>query len=110
MKPSTAINDFGAPVVIPKCCQEGEADYEAELCVVIGSDCKDVSVEHALDYVAGYTCGNDVSARKWQRSPERAGGVPQWCFSKGFDTFAPLGPCLVSPEVRPPPSPSSEVC
>ena len=72
--------------------------------MVIGKDAKDVSVEDALDYVAGYTCGNDVSSRKLQRDPKLAGSVPQWCFSKGFDTYAPLGPCLVSSRIIPDPS------
>jgi 2-keto-4-pentenoate hydratase/2-oxohepta-3-ene-1,7-dioic acid hydratase in catechol pathway len=49
--------------------------------------------------VAGFVAGNDVSARTWQRDPAYAGGVPQWCFSKGFDKFAPLSPVLVSPSV-----------
>lgn len=49
-----------------------------------------------MDYVAAYTVGNDISSRKLQRDPNYAGRVPQWGFSKGFDTFAPLGPCLVS--------------
>ncbi|BEI83396.1 hypothetical protein CcaverHIS002_0312640 [Cutaneotrichosporon cavernicola] len=99
IKPGTAHAEYGQPVPIPKCAQEGEADYEGELCVVIGRDAKDVSKEDALSYVAGYTAGDDVSTRKWQRLKERAGGVPQWCFSKGFDNFAPLGPVLVSPEL-----------
>jgi 2-keto-4-pentenoate hydratase/2-oxohepta-3-ene-1,7-dioic acid hydratase in catechol pathway len=51
----------------------------------------------ALEYVAAYTCGNDISSRKLQRDPSLAGNVPQWGFSKGFDNFAPLGPCLVRP-------------
>lgn len=58
-----------------------------------------MSKSSALDYVAGYTCGNDVSSRKLQRDPSLAGNVPQWGFSKGFDTYAPLGPCLVSSEL-----------
>lgn len=69
-------------MVIPKCAQEGEADYEAELVVLVGKDAKNVKKEDALDYVAGYTVGNDMSTRKWQRNPERVGGVPQWSFSK----------------------------
>lgn len=73
-------------------------------CIVIGKDAKDVSVEDALDYVGGYTAGNDVSSRKLQRDPELAGRVPQWGFSKGFDTFAPLGPVLVAPALIPDPS------
>lgn len=82
-------------MVIPKIAQDDQADYEGELCLVIGKDAKDVSVEKALDYVAAYTCGNDISSRKLQRDPKFAGNVPQWGFSKGFDTYAPLGPCLV---------------
>jgi hypothetical protein len=81
-KPTTALADYGDVVVIPKCAQENEADYEAELVAVIGENCKDVTPEEALKYVVGYTVGNDVSARKWQRNPERAGGVPQWCYAK----------------------------
>ncbi len=73
-------------------------------CIVIGKDAKDVSIEDALDYVGAYTCGNDVSSRKLQREPHLAGKVPQWGFSKGFDTFAPLGPCLVSSQIVPDPS------
>lgn len=61
----------------------------------MGKDAKDVSKEDALSYVAAYTVGNDVSARKLQIDRSIAGPVPQWGFSKGFDTFAPLGPCLV---------------
>ena len=71
---------------------------------MIGKDAKDVSTEEALDYVGAYTCGNDVSSRKLQRDPNLAGKVPQWGFSKGFDTYAPLGPCLVSSQVIPDPS------
>ena len=64
--------------------------------IVIGKDGKDISEEDSLDYIAGYVAQDDISARKWQRDPAYAGGVPQWCFSKGFDAFAPLGPCIVS--------------
>jgi 2-keto-4-pentenoate hydratase/2-oxohepta-3-ene-1,7-dioic acid hydratase in catechol pathway len=59
-------------------------------------DAKDVPLEKALDYIAAYTAGNDISARKLQRDPKLAGVVPQWGFSKGFDTFAPMGPALIS--------------
>jgi 2-keto-4-pentenoate hydratase/2-oxohepta-3-ene-1,7-dioic acid hydratase in catechol pathway len=61
-------------------------------------------VEDALDYVAGYTVGNDISSRKLQRDPAYAGVIPQWGFSKGFDTFAPLGPVLVAASEIPDPS------
>lgn len=66
--------------------------YECELAVVIGRACKNVPKERALDYVLGYTCANDVSARDWQI--KRGGG--QWCRGKFFDTFCPLGPRLVT--------------
>lgn len=66
---------------------------------MIGKDGKDIPETDALDYVAAYTTGNDVSARDWQREPGKAGPVPQWCFSKSFDKYAPLGPCLVSTKV-----------
>ncbi|KAJ0159786.1 Uncharacterized protein CTA2_9114 [Colletotrichum tanaceti] len=94
-KANTTVLDHGADVVIPKICQDDQADYEGELCLVMGRDAKDVPVSEALDYVAAYTCGNDISSRKLQRDPALAGTVPQWGFSKGFDTFAPMGPCLV---------------
>ncbi|KAK7619187.1 hypothetical protein IWX50DRAFT_673115 [Phyllosticta citricarpa] len=103
-KPNTTINDHGAPIPIPKLCQDEQADYEGELVIVIGADAKDVPVEQALDYVAGYTAGNDVSSRKLQRDPHFAGPVPQWGFSKGFDKFAPLGPAIVSTALIPDPT------
>jgi len=91
------------PVVIPQVCRQNgpEVDYEVELAVVIGKPCKDVSKEDALNYVLGYTCANDISARKWQG--QKLGGG-QWCFSKSFDTFSPLGPVLVSPTEIPDPN------
>ncbi|CAG7557785.1 unnamed protein product [Fusarium equiseti] len=102
-KPSTTISDHGTNVVIPKLAQDDQADYEGELVVVIGKDAKNVKESEALEYVAAYTAGNDISSRKWQRDPNLAGGVPQWGFSKGFDTFAPLGPALVSSSLIPSP-------
>ncbi|KAG9959877.1 hypothetical protein KCU61_g7003, partial [Aureobasidium melanogenum] len=95
-KPNTCVWDHGADVVIPKIAQDDQADYEGELCIVMGKDAKDVSKEDALHYVGAYTAGNDISSRKLQRDPNLAGRVPQWGFSKGFDTFAPMGPCLVA--------------
>ncbi|KAF4621955.1 hypothetical protein G7Y89_g14391 [Cudoniella acicularis] len=94
-KPATCVTDHNADVVIPKIAQDDQADYEGELTLVIGRDAKDVSEADALSYVAAYTCGNDISSRKLQRDPTFAGRVPQWGFSKGFDTFAPLGPVLM---------------
>lgn len=80
------------PILIPTTLPSDEVDYECELAVVIGRRCKNVSRAHALEYVLGYTCANDVSARDWQL--KKGGG--QWCRGKFFDTFAPLGPCLVT--------------
>lgn len=97
-KPSLAVADHGAPVPIPKVAQQ-QVDYEGELVVLIGRDAYDVKAEDALDYVAAYTVGDDVSARDWQREPGKAGVVPQWSFSKSFDKYAPLGPVLVSSKV-----------
>lgn len=71
---------------------------------MIGKDAKDVSEADALSFVGAYTLGNDVSSRKLQRDPALAGRIPQWGFSKGFDTFAPLGPCLVNSELIQDPS------
>ena len=67
-----------------------EYDYEAELVAVIGKPAREVSEAEALDYVFGYTCGNDLSTRDLQFA---RGG--QWLLSKTFDGFAPVGPCLV---------------
>jgi 2-keto-4-pentenoate hydratase/2-oxohepta-3-ene-1,7-dioic acid hydratase in catechol pathway len=75
-------------------------DYECELAVVIGKLCKNVSKAEALKYVLGYTCANDVSARDWQLK----WGGGQWCRGKSFDTFCPLGPCLVTSEDIPNPN------
>lgn len=75
-----------------------ECDPEVELAVVIGKTCKDVSPEEAMDYVLGYMTANDVTARKIQ------GRGSQWGYSKGFDGFCPLGPCLVSKTSVPDPS------
>lgn len=52
-----------------------------------------------FEYIAGYTVSNDLSCRMWQRDPKYAGNVPQWCFSKGYDGFAPIGPMICSPRV-----------
>jgi len=93
MKPTTSVSNPGEPVVLPAACEHGpEVDYEAELAVVIGRPARDVSVDRALDYVLGYTCANDVSARRWQKM----GGGGQWVRGKSFDGFCPLGPALVT--------------
>lgn len=100
MKGVNAVQHPGAPIALPRSLVSTEVDYEAELAVVIGRACKNASRTNALDYVLGYTCGNDVSARDWQL--RRGGG--QWCRGKTFDTFCPLGPCLVTREEIPDPN------
>src|SRR5436305_6991322 len=82
-----------------KLAQDDQCDYEGELSIVIGKTGKNIKREDALDYVAGYVSSNDISTRKWQRDPAFAGSVPQWCFSKGFDKYAPLGPMMASPKL-----------
>jgi 2-keto-4-pentenoate hydratase/2-oxohepta-3-ene-1,7-dioic acid hydratase in catechol pathway len=99
MKAPTAVQNPGDPILIPTRTASHEVDYECELAVVIGRTAKNVPRAGALDYVAGYTCANDVSARDWQ---VRWGGS-QWCRGKTFDTFAPLGPHLVTPDEIPDP-------
>ena len=92
-KPRTALADpYPADTRIPKCAQDGTSDYEAELCVVIKKAGRDISEEEALDYVHGYTCSNDVSARTLQLA------TSQWSFSKGLDGSCPIGKrtCSVS--------------
>ncbi len=100
MKPTAALNHPEDDIVLPKCSEWGpEVDFEAELAVVIGKAALDVAVESALNFVLGYTCANDVSARRWQKH----GGAGQWGRGKGFDTFCPLGPALVTPYEIPDP-------
>jgi 2-keto-4-pentenoate hydratase/2-oxohepta-3-ene-1,7-dioic acid hydratase in catechol pathway len=100
MKSVSTVQNPGDPIELPVALKSDEVDYECELAVVIGKRCKNVPKEQALDYVLGYTCANDVSARDWQG---KFGGG-QWCRGKTFDTFAPLGPCLVTPEDIPDPN------
>ncbi|MBQ9371856.1 MAG: fumarylacetoacetate hydrolase family protein [Thermoguttaceae bacterium] len=89
-KASSAINYYGADILIPDCSTR--VDYEGELVVVVGAECRNVSEEDALEYVAGYCVGNDVSARDWQK--DKPGG--QWLLGKSFDSFAPIGPWFVT--------------
>lgn len=100
MKSTGALQNPGDPIVLPTRLKSDEVDYECELAVVIGRAATNVSRADALNYVAGYTCANDVSARDWQIKR----GGSQWCRGKTFDTFAPLGPCLVTPDEIPNPN------
>lgn len=90
MKNPSAITAHLEPIILPKVCED-EVDYEGELVIIIGKDAKDINPEDALDYILGFTIGNDVSARIWQS--EKGGG--QWVRAKSFDTFAPIGPFVL---------------
>ena len=87
LKPSTSVAGPVDPIVRPVKLSE-RVDYEGELAVVIGRPCRDVPPERASEYIFGYTCANDVTARDLQA---RDG---QWARAKGFDTFCPLGPWI----------------
>ena len=86
----SAITSPGSEIRLPPI--SNKVDFEAELVVVIGKLGKNIPIERAMDYVFGYCCGNDVSARDWQR--EKPGR--QFLLGKTFDTFAPLGPAIVT--------------
>ena len=100
MKNSGALQNPGDPIVLPRKLASDSVDYECELAVVIGKECYNVSKDRALQYVLGYTCANDVSARDWQMKY----GGSQWCRGKTFATFCPLGPCLVTTDEIPNPN------
>ena len=97
LKPSTSLaSPWPAPTILPKITQLDDCgDYEAELGVVIGTECKNVAESDAMRYVLGYTAANDISSRSSQFAQT------QWCFSKGFDGACPIGPCIVSTELIP---------
>ena len=78
----------GEPIVLPR--GQGRVDEEAELVVVMGRRCRGVGRTEALSHVLGYTCGNDVSARVWQKNDLN------WWRAKSSDTFSPLGPIIVT--------------
>ncbi|MEC8337460.1 MAG: fumarylacetoacetate hydrolase family protein [Planctomycetota bacterium] len=86
-----------AKIVLPSVSDQ--VDFEAELVVVIGKRGRNILAGQALEHIAGYCCGNDVSARDWQKGkPGR-----QWLLGKSFDTFAPLGPWMIPAEAVPDP-------
>jgi 2-keto-4-pentenoate hydratase/2-oxohepta-3-ene-1,7-dioic acid hydratase in catechol pathway len=85
MKPQTSLLGHGGVIELP---EANRIDHEAEFCIVMGKKASRVPEDEALDYVLGYTCGNDVSHRDFQRKDG------QWVRAKGFDTFCPLGPVI----------------
>ncbi|MCA3413957.1 MAG: fumarylacetoacetate hydrolase family protein [Roseomonas sp.] len=103
LKSLNALQGPNDDVVIPR--GSVKTDYEVELCIIIGTRAKYVSEDQALNHVAGYAVGNDVSEREWQA--ERGGA---WDKGKGFDTFGPLGPWLVTKDEIPDPQNLAMYC
>ena len=97
-KGPNAVQNPEDPIQVPMRLRSDEVDYECELAVVIGKNCKNVSKKQAYEYILGYTCANDVSARDWQLNKPGK----QWMAGKTFDTFAPVGLVLASRCRRPP--------
>lgn len=96
--PLTTLNDPGNPIRIPAVSPD-HIDWELELGVIIGRQCRGVSETEALDYVAGYTVVNDISDRKFQPNPGRTerekDGFFDWLHGKWHDSFCPMGPCVL---------------
>lgn len=88
IKPASSVLGHGGEIVYPK--QSQQVDYEAELGVVIGKQARHVKAADAHKYIQGYTCFNDVTARDLQKKDV------QWTRAKSFDTFAPVGPFIVT--------------
>ncbi len=93
LKATTSIVGHDGPIILPAAGPDS-VDYEAELAVVIGKKTKNILPDKAMDYIMGYTCANDVSARDWQFDKQKG----QWARGKSFDTFCPLGPWIVTKE------------
>jgi 2-keto-4-pentenoate hydratase/2-oxohepta-3-ene-1,7-dioic acid hydratase in catechol pathway len=100
LKSPNTLQNPGDPILLPTKLRSDEVDYECELAVIIGRECKNVAKDRALEVVFGYTAANDVSARDWQK--RFSGG--QFCRGKSFDTFAPLGPAIVTKDEIPSPN------
>jgi 2-keto-4-pentenoate hydratase/2-oxohepta-3-ene-1,7-dioic acid hydratase in catechol pathway len=94
---TSALIGHGEAIALPRV--GAQVDYEAELVAVIGRRGRDVPREEAMSFVAGYAVGNDVSARDWQLNKPGK----QWIAGKSFDTFAPMGPELVTADEVPDP-------
>jgi len=98
IKATTSVVGHLSPILLPIAGPQ-EVDYEAELAIIIGKKIKNVPPDEAMDCILGYTCANDVSARDWQMKKQKT----QWARGKSFDTFCPLGPCLVTRDEIPDP-------
>ena len=90
-KPISALQDPDGQIVLPR--DSTDVHYEGEIVAVIGKQVRNVSVDEARDAIFGVTCGNDISERNWQNGK---GKDLQWWRAKGSDTFAPLGPAIVT--------------
>ncbi len=99
LKGTNAVTAQGEPIVLPK-AGPGEVDFEGELAIVIGKTARNVRADDAMIHIIGYCCANDVSAREWQIKKQKK----QWARGKSFDTFCPIGPCLVTRDEIPNPN------
>lgn len=99
IKATSSVTGPDSPILLPAAGPD-LVDYEAELAVVIGTKAKNVAPAEALNFVFGYTCANDVSARDWQFDRQKG----QWARGKSFDTFCPLGPWIVTKDEVPDPN------
>lgn len=97
MKAGSSVVDPSEPIMLPTSVSNA-VDGECELTIVIGKNCKNATVDNAWDYILGYTAANDVTARDVQAR------ISQWGYAKGYDSFCPIGPCIVSSERIPDPS------
>lgn len=88
IKATTSLTGPDTDIILPRMAPD-EVDYEAELAVVIGKECKNIEKNEVKEYILGYTCANDVSARDCQIKKDK-----QWARAKSFDTFCPLGPVI----------------
>jgi 2-keto-4-pentenoate hydratase/2-oxohepta-3-ene-1,7-dioic acid hydratase in catechol pathway len=93
LKATTSIVGHEGPIILPVAGPDC-VDYEAELALIIGKKAKNIKPDEVMDYIMGYTCANDVSARDWQFDKQKG----QWARGKSFDTFCPLGPWIVTKE------------
>lgn len=99
LKATSSLIAHGDPILLPETGPH-EVDFEAELAIVIGKSAKNISPDQAMEVILGYCCANDVSARDWQIKKQKK----QWSRGKSFDTFCPLGPCLVTKDEIPNPN------
>lgn len=99
LKGTNAIIGHGDSITLPKAGPD-EVDYEAELAILIGREAKNIPEDMAFDYILGYCCANDVSARDWQKHKQKK----QWARGKSFDSFCPLGPWIVTADEIPNPN------